>query len=119
MGRSAEAMAQFSRESETAHKTDDGPVPTAVRAYRALKNLEGRLSHLIRAERAEKQTDRSRQSWTMRLADMIGAYRQEIEAMFPWVLLLTEEPPMTEEIWPQTIYRWCSICGYWIPSHRC
>ncbi|NLY30998.1 MAG: glycosyl transferase [Firmicutes bacterium] len=111
VGRSAEAMAQFSRESETAHKAEDKPVPTAVRAYAALKNLEGRLSHLIRGERAEKQTDLSRQSWTMRLADMIGSYRQEIEVVFPWVVLLTEEPPVMNKgtLGSDGYDRWCSI----------
>ena len=111
VGRSAEAMAQFSRESEIPHQAEGEPVPRAVRAYAALKHLEDRLSHLIRGERAEKQRDRSRQSWTLRLADMIGAYRQEIEIVFPWVLLFTENrPAMTEDTLGSDEYgRWCSI----------
>ncbi|NLA58293.1 MAG: glycosyl transferase [Firmicutes bacterium] len=110
-GPSAEAMAQFSKESETAPKAEARHVPSAVRAYTALKNLENRLSHLVKSERADNHADRFRHSWTMRLADMLGAYRQEIEVMFPWVLLLTEEPPvMTQEtIGSHGYERWCSF----------
>jgi len=104
------AMAQFSRESEVVHETDSTQLPTAVRAYTALKNLEGKLSHLIRSERAEKQSDRSRQSWTMRLTDMIGAYCREIEAAFPWVVLFTAEPLMSEDTLGAELYsRWRSF----------
>ena len=46
----------------------------------------------------------------MRLTDMIGAYCREIEAAFPWVVLFTAEPLMSEDTLGAELYsRWRSF----------
>ncbi|NMB13366.1 MAG: glycosyl transferase family 36, partial [Firmicutes bacterium] len=111
MRRPEEAMVQFTKESETEDLATNRPLPAAARGFIALKNLEEKLSHIILAERASKQTAKARQSWTLRLADMIAAYRQEIETVYPWVPLLTEMPTDLQDggLGPEAQSLWASV----------
>ena len=90
--RSQEAMVQFGREAQATESAMNRSLPAAVWGFLALKNLEERLGHIIMVERAQKHTAKSRQSWTLRLVDMIATYRREIETTYPWVPLLVKIP---------------------------
>ncbi len=87
-----ETMVQLGADSETGQLGADRPLPAATRGFAALANLERKLSHITRAERAQNQSARPRESWALRLTEMIASYRQEIELVHAWAPLLTDVP---------------------------
>ena len=106
-----EAMVQFTKESETADVAADRVLPAAARGFMALRNLEHKLSHVIMTERARTQTARSKQTWALRLADMIAAYRQEIQMICPWVPLWVDMPIDLDKssLGPEAHRLWSSV----------
>ena len=87
-----EVTVEFSAESELDHRSDSRQSPLVIRGIAALGNLEEKLNHIIMVEKSQKETSRSRQSWALRLSEMITSYQQEIETVYPWTPLFKDVP---------------------------